>query len=297
MTLMSSGATLGVIVAAMVLVALVESMIPLHARGRWNRRHVGPNLALTSLTFATNLFFNAGLVTLLVWLESHEVGLLHHLPLRPGLSTALAVLVLDFSFYVAHVAMHRVPAFWRFHRVHHSDPAVDVTTTIRQHPGEGVIRYAFMAVFALPLGASPGAFAAYRVWSALSGLLEHANMRVPLWLDGFLSLFTTWPGMHKIHHSRTASETNTNYGNIFSFFDRLFLTFTPARHGRDIVYGLDGFDDPATQTTRGLLALPFRDVSRGAAFVAGARDAIVKRAGRGSTRARGSPRSSATRST
>ena len=196
--------------------------------------------------------------------------------LPPLLAMAAAVLVLDFSFYVAHVAMHHIPSFWRFHRVHHSDPAVDVTTTIRQHPGEGVIRYAFMAAFAIPLGASPGAFAVYRVWSALNGLLEHSNIQVPLWLDHLLSLVSTWPNMHKVHHSRDARYTDTNYGNIVSLWDRLFFTFTPARYGTNIVYGLDGFDDPATQTTAGLLVMPFRDAGAYEAAGDGARTCTWK---------------------
>src|SRR5262249_28384593 len=179
--------------------------------------------------------------------------------LHPLIGGTIMVLVLDFSFYVAHVAMHWLPRFWRYHRVHHSDPAVDVTTSIRQHPGETVIRYAFMGAFAVAIGATPGPFAVYRAWSALNGLVEHANVRVPPWLDDLLSLVTTWPNMHKIHHSRVANETDTNYGNIVSFWDRLFFTFTPARRGTDVVYGLDGFDDPALQTTTGLLAMPFRD--------------------------------------
>ena len=258
---MTSLVTIGVILAAMAVVALIETAIPLRARGRWNWVHLGPNLALTFITFATNFFYNAGLAGVLAWSQSHRAGLLHRLPLRSGPALFIAVLVLDFSYYVAHVAMHRIPAFWRFHRVHHSDPAVDVTTTIRQYPGEGVIRYAFMAAFAIPLGPSPGAFAVYRAWSVLNGLFEHAHVRVPLQLDRLLSLVTTWPGLHKVHHSRVASETNTNYGNIFSLFDRLFFTFTPAARGRNIVYGLDGFDDPATQTTAGLLAVPFRDTA------------------------------------
>jgi sterol desaturase/sphingolipid hydroxylase (fatty acid hydroxylase superfamily) len=174
------------------------------------------------------------------------------------MAAVTVVLALDLSFYVAHVAMHKIPSFWRFHRVHHSDPAVDVTTTIRQHPGEGVMRYAFLAAFAIPLGANPGAFAVYRLWSALSGLLEHSNVRMPLWLDGLFSLVFSWPSMHKVHHSRDVRYTDTNYGNIVSLWDRLFLTFTPSKHGTNIAYGLDGFDDPATQTTAALLALPFR---------------------------------------
>jgi sterol desaturase/sphingolipid hydroxylase (fatty acid hydroxylase superfamily) len=154
--------------------------------------------------------------------------------------------------------MHKIPAFWRFHAVHHSDPEVDVTTTIRQHPGESVIRYVFLAAFAFALGAGPGAFAVYRLASVLNGLLEHANLRAPLWLDRALSLVTTWPHMHKLHHSRSAAQTDTNFANLFSCWDRAFGTFTPSRFGVNISYGLDGLDDPATQTTVGLLALPFR---------------------------------------
>jgi sterol desaturase/sphingolipid hydroxylase (fatty acid hydroxylase superfamily) len=253
--------TIGGILAAMALLALIETAVPLHPRGRWNRLHLRPNVALTFLTFATNAFLNAVLVMTLFWLEGKGFGLLRMVSLRPFTTGVITLVVLDYSFYVAHVAMHRVPGFWRYHRVHHADPAVDVTTSIRQHPGESVIRYAFMAAFAFAIGASPGAFAVYRVWSALNGLLEHANIRMPLWLDGLLSLVTTWPYMHKIHHSRTPSEANTNYGNIFSLFDRLFSTFTPSKRGTNVVYGLDDLDDPAMQTTGGLLAMPFRDAS------------------------------------
>jgi sterol desaturase/sphingolipid hydroxylase (fatty acid hydroxylase superfamily) len=133
-----------------------------------------------------------------------------------------------------------------------------VTTTIRQHPGETLIRYAFTAAFAIALAPGAVAFAVYRAAVALNGLLEHANVRMPLALDRALALVTTWPHMHKVHHSRVPSETNSNYGNLFSFWDRLFGTFTPSERGTKIVYGLDGLDDAATQTTAGLLALPFR---------------------------------------
>jgi sterol desaturase/sphingolipid hydroxylase (fatty acid hydroxylase superfamily) len=257
-SLLSGLSNIGAILAAMALLASIEAAVPLQARGRWNRLHVAPNLALTLITFATNLVFNGALVATLFRLQAHGLGLLPWLVPGPFAAGAVAVLVLDFSFYVAHVTMHRIPAFWRVHRVHHADPAVDVTTTIRQHPVEGVIRYAFMSAFAFALGASPAAFAVYRVWSALNGLVEHANIRAPRWLDDLASLVTTWPNVHKVHHSRVASETNTNFGNIFSLWDRLFRTFTPGRRGTNVAYGLDGLDDAATQTTVGLLALPFR---------------------------------------
>jgi sterol desaturase/sphingolipid hydroxylase (fatty acid hydroxylase superfamily) len=266
---LSSLGTAGAILAAMAVVAAIEAAIPLHARGRWSRAHLGPNMALTFITFATNAFFNAALVIALMWLQTNRLGLLHVVTLPPLLAGGIAVVALDFAFFVAHVAMHKLPCLWRFHSVHHSDPAVDVTTTIRQHPVEGIIRYVFLAAFALPLGAGPAAFAVYRVWSAVNGLLEHANIRAPLWLDRALSLITTWPHMHKIHHSRHAHQTDTNYSNLFSVFDRMFLTFTPSRHGVNIAYGLEGLDDASRQTTAGLLALPFRQrASRAAATAA-----------------------------
>jgi sterol desaturase/sphingolipid hydroxylase (fatty acid hydroxylase superfamily) len=247
------------IVVAMTAIALVEVAIPLRRRDRWSTAHLTPNLTLTAITFATNAVFNALLVGALFALQAEGRGLLPWLALPFAVTPVLTVVVLDLSFYVAHVAMHHHPLLWRFHRVHHADPAVDVTTTIRQHPGEGVIRYVFMSAFAVAIGAPPAAFAIYRAWSVLNGLLEHANVRVPRALDELLALVVTSPNMHQVHHSRLPAETDTNYGNIFSVFDRLLGTFTPTVRGERIAYGLDGFDDPATQTTAALLAAPFRD--------------------------------------
>lgn len=253
-------ASVVVILAAMAAISLVELAIPLHARGPAARAHLRPNLTLTFLTFATNAVMNTALVMALFWLEARGLGLLRAFALPPLWAGVAAVVALDFSFYVTHLAMHKVPAFWRFHCVHHSDPALDVTTTIRQHPGESVIRYASLAAFAIALGASPGAFAVYRVWVALNGLLEHANLRAPRALDRALAWVTTWPHMHKLHHSRRPEETDSNYSNIFSVWDRLFGTYTPSERGTNVAYGLDGFDDPAAQTTAGLLAAPFLGV-------------------------------------
>ena len=245
------------VLAAMAVVAGVEAVIPLRARGVWNRQHLGPNLAMTLITVASNILLAVPLVIVLFWLKANGLGVLRLLAL-PALPTAvLAVVLLDFATYVAHVAMHRVPTLWRFHRVHHAEPAVDVTTALRQHPGETLIRYGFMAVGAIGLGVDPGTLALYRTWSALNALLEHANISLPTRLDRLLAFVVVSPNMHKVHHSRTEAFTNSNYGNIFSFFDRLLFSFTPAEYGRKIAYGLDGFDDPATQTTTGLLALPF----------------------------------------
>jgi sterol desaturase/sphingolipid hydroxylase (fatty acid hydroxylase superfamily) len=256
--LASAFSTIGYLLAGMVILTAVEALVPLHARGRWSRAHLGPNLALTAITFATNLLWNIGVLALLVWLESRNFGLLRWLSPPPLAATALAVLAFDFAFYAAHVSWHMFPSLWRFHAVHHADPMLDVTTSIRQHPVEGVLRYAAIAAMAIAIGPTASAFALYRAASAINALFEHSNFRAPRWLDRALSLVTTWPYLHKVHHSRLPEQTDTNYGNLFSIWDRLFGTFTPSEQGRHICYGLDGYDPPELQTTAALLALPFR---------------------------------------
>jgi sterol desaturase/sphingolipid hydroxylase (fatty acid hydroxylase superfamily) len=248
----------------MLAVAALETGIPLRAR---QRAHLRTNLALTLLTLATNALANTVLVTALVRLEPAGFGLLRLAAWPPLLTAAVTITALDLGAYAVHVAMHKVPVLWRVHAVHHADPAVDVTTSLRQHPGEGVLRYGAMAGVAVALGATPGAFAVYRLWSALNALLEHANVRPPLRLDALCSLVVATPNMHKVHHSRWCEETDSNYGNIFALFDRFFATFTPSERGPHVTFGLDGFDDPARQTTAALLALPFQ--RSGAMQVAG----------------------------
>jgi len=250
--------SLGAIIATMAVTALIEAGLPLHPRGPAYRAHLGPNLSLTFITILTNVFMNAGLLILGEYLAARRFGLIRWAPLGSLAADAVGILALDCSFYVAHVLMHKIPALWRVHRVHHTDAAVDVTTTIRQHPLEGVVRYVFMAAFAGLFGVSARALVIYRLWSVINGFLEHANLRVPRWLDRVLALVTTWPNVHKLHHSRNPSETDTNYGNIFVWFDRIFSTYTPSWRGEQVAYGLDGFDAPVSQRLGALMALPLR---------------------------------------
>lgn len=246
------------LLAVMAVLSLVEALIPLQARGDWGRRHLGPNVALTLITFATNMVLNVPLLLGLVWLQGRGLGLFNAVEVPSLVAIAASILALDFAWYVTHVSMHRSPAMWRFHAVHHSDPAVDVTTAIRQHPVESLIRYVFLAAFAFAAGTPPAAFVIYRIWSAVHGQLEHANLRLPGWLDTAMTVVLASPNMHKVHHSRDAQFTDRNFGNIFSLWDRLFRSFMPASRGTCIVYGLDGHDATEQQTTLGLLAQPFR---------------------------------------
>jgi sterol desaturase/sphingolipid hydroxylase (fatty acid hydroxylase superfamily) len=169
------------------------------------------------------------------------------------------IVILDFSAgYLAHRALHIVPILWRFHQVHHSDDFVDVTTTYRTHPVETLWRFLFVIVPVWMIGIPALAVVTQRLVSAINGILEHGNIRLWNPLDRVLSLVWVTPDVHKIHHSRERSETNSNYGNVLTIYDRVFGTFTPSHRAGSVVYGLDTVDPAKIGSFRGLLSLPFR---------------------------------------
>jgi sterol desaturase/sphingolipid hydroxylase (fatty acid hydroxylase superfamily) len=248
--LLSTFSSVPVVLGAIAVAALVEAAIPLREHAH-SRARLGGNLALCLLALALYSLLGAALVVPLAELHARGAGALGALALPAPAALAVTILALDLSAYAAHVAMHRSPALWRFHRVHHGDRAVDVTTALRQHPGETLIRFSFLAAFAVALGASPAAYAIYRSASAFMALFEHANIRLPRRVDSILSLAIASPNLHKVHHSRDVRFTDTNYGNIFSLWDRLARTFTPARFGTDVAYGLDEDDGVVREKSSG----------------------------------------------
>jgi sterol desaturase/sphingolipid hydroxylase (fatty acid hydroxylase superfamily) len=146
---------------------------------------------------------------------------------------------------------------WRFHQIHHSDPFVDVTTTYRTHPVETVWRFLFAIVPIWLLGIPAQAVVIQRLLQASNGILEHANVRLWAPLDRWLSLVWVTPNVHKIHHSRAIEETNSNYANLVTIYDRLLGTFTPAERANHVVYGLDDVDPASTASFPALLTMPF----------------------------------------
>jgi len=248
----------GAILAGMALLSVLETLLPFVRKADWRRRHRLPNLSLVALTLSLNFAFNAGAVLVSAWLAERGFGLLAGATLPPLAMVLLGILVLDASTYACHRLLHGLPPLWGAHRVHHSDPLVDVTTTTRQHPIEGFWRFLFIMTPAWTLGVPVDVVALYRVVSALVGLTEHMNVKLWEPLDRALSLLVCTPNMHKLHHSRLPIETDSNYGNIFSLFDRVFGTFTPSSPARSIDYGLAGYDDAGSQQLGALLRLPLR---------------------------------------
>lgn len=249
---------LGTLLAACALLASIEVLVPLFRYRRGRLRRALPNLALATGVVLTNLALaslTSGLSALLI---RNEPGLLWAIRFHPWLLAVTGVAGLDLLSYVAHLLLHKIPLGWKFHRVHHSELEVDVTTAFRQHPGETLWRASWQFLGAAVLGLPLWIVALYLSFSSLNALLEHANVRVSERIDQWLRWLIVTPNMHKIHHSRLPEETDSNYSNIFSIWDRLSRTYTKRTNCRDLRYGLDDLDDNGQQTLTSLLKLPFR---------------------------------------
>jgi len=245
------------IVGAMGLFSLLEFGVPLFAGGAIRQGRAAANYGLTALTLSMNWGLSSLAAVFAVALSLEGDGLLVSLDLPGWGLIATSVLVLDFSTYLAHRSMHAIPALWKLHRVHHSDPFVDVSTTLRQHPLEGVWRFLWVVVPAGLLGLPAIGLVLYRGLSAVQAVFEHANVRVSPKIDRPLSLVWVTPDMHKIHHSRRQRQTDSNYGNLFALYDRVLGTFTPSEEVSGIVYGLADADLRQAKSFRGVMAMPF----------------------------------------
>ena len=239
-----------------------ESMLPLYRYEPRRLRRALPNIILTVLLVLTNLalsFVTAGVSR---FSADRRLGLCFLFNMPPWLIGVLGVLALDLFTYFGHVLLHKSWLGWQFHRVHHSDKEVNVTTAFRQHPGETVWRVLWYALAVAVFGLPMWVVLVYLVISTLNAQLEHANTRYPAALDRVLRLLVVTPDMHKVHHSREQFQTDTNYSNIFSFWDRIFGTYTSTIDFGQLRYGLDGFDVSNKQTLLALLRLPFRTTDR-----------------------------------
>lgn len=245
-----------VILTVMAVGALMEMVVPMFAARPWRKGRRGANLAFTALSLSSNWLL-ASLAALLA-LALRPAGLMAHLQGPRWVAIALGILVLDFSVgYLSHRTMHMWPAMWRFHQIHHNDPFVDVTTTYRTHPVETVWRFLFAIVPIWILGIPAQAVVIQRLLQATNGVLEHANVRLWAPLDRVLSLVWVTPNVHKIHHSRAIGETNSNYANLVTLYDRVLGTYTPAERANSVVYGLDAADPVRVRSFRALLTMPF----------------------------------------
>jgi len=247
-----------IILSVMAFGALLETGVPMFAAKPWRHGRRAANLGLTALSFFSNWLLAS--IAAVAALSFRPAGLMAQLGWPLWVSILAGVVVLDFSVgYLSHRTMHMWPPMWRFHQIHHSDPFVDVTTTYRTHPVETVWRFIFAIVPVWLLGIPAQAVMIQRLLQSTNGVIEHANLRLWPALDRLLSLVFVTPNVHKIHHSRKVEETNSNYANLVTIYDRLLGTYTPSARAESVVYGLDDADPNAVASFPGLLSMPFRD--------------------------------------
>jgi sterol desaturase/sphingolipid hydroxylase (fatty acid hydroxylase superfamily) len=165
------------------------------------------------------------------WAQTHEQGLLNFVGGPWWIALTATLVIRSFVGYAIHVLSHKVPLFWRLHRVHHLDTHVDVTTTLRTHPLELALAFLILLPVTIALGLTPWILAVYEIVQGVAGLLSHANLRLPERLDRSLRWIFVTPNMHCLHHSSYQPETDSNYGQIFSVWDRLFGTYSAAPSG------------------------------------------------------------------
>jgi len=237
----------------------IESIIPLFNFNYKKFKHALPNFFFTITTILVN--FSLAFILLLVsdWVIENNYGLLNYGQFLPlSLYIIFGVLLLDLiGAYLPHYVQHKVKFLWKIHLVHHSDHKVDTTTANRHHPFESIVRYLFTLLDVALIGANMGLVFLYQSFSVILSQFNHANININPSLDRFLSFFIVTPNMHKVHHHYVLPYTDSNYGNIFSFWDRLFGTFKTLNPSK-IIYGVDTFfNEKENESIINLLLRPF----------------------------------------
>ena len=245
--------------AILVLLLVAETFVPFFAASppRARLTHVFRNLALGFVNSTLIAFLFVGL-----WLGAAEesrlrgFGLLYRWTPPDGMRAICSILILDLWTYFWHRWNHRSPFLWRFHRTHHSDPRMDVTTASRFHLGEMVISSVLRVPVIFLAGVQLHEIALYEIFMFSLVQFHHANLALPPRVDRVLRWLIVTPGMHKVHHSRIRIETDSNYSSLLSVWDRLFGSFRARADLGQIRFGLDEFDEERHQTLTGLFGTP-----------------------------------------
>ena len=210
---------------AAVALFVIEKVRPLRRPTQSEPRRVLRNLALGSLSMAAVALVERPVVDRLAKrAATHRRGLVQQLPLSAALRDAVAVLAMDYTIYLWHVATHRLPFLWRFHLVHHLDLDMDSTTALRFHFADMVISTPYRALQVVVIGTSPRALTAWQAFFFLSVLFHHSNLRLSVRAERALAWLFTTPRMHGIHHSAVENQTNSNWSSGLSVWDRLHGT-------------------------------------------------------------------------
>ncbi|MBM3845942.1 MAG: sterol desaturase family protein [Verrucomicrobia bacterium] len=234
---------------------------PAHRGSRWTA-HAGLVL-LGSL--ASRLISPAGALGFAWFAERQQWGLLNifHIPSWAGIPAT--ILLLDLGIYFQHRWMHSMPGLWRFHRMHHSDTHLDVTSGVRFHPVEMAVSMGLKGVMILVLGASATGVFLFEILLNATSLFNHSNARLPGGIDRILRWIIVTPDFHRVHHSANPKETDSNFGFNLAIWDRIFGTYCaqPALGHDELQVGLEEFRKPEDQRLSSLLLQPWKSEPSG----------------------------------
>ncbi|HYV92019.1 MAG TPA: sterol desaturase family protein [Chitinophagales bacterium] len=248
-----------IIIGMLLLLWTVESFIPYFHHAVNRKKHTLNNLLATLISFVVNGALGVGLSFWMTYVADHHYGLLNMISLPPIISLVAGMLMIDFYDYWFHTASHKIPFMWRWHRVHHSDTELDSTSSLRFHPFDIIAQaISWIPMFFL-LGISSASFVIYFTFYIALIFLQHANIKIPRWIDKYGSYIFSTPGWHKMHHAADKKITDTHYGDVFTFWDRLFGTGGPIDIN-NIDFGIEYFRTEKEQSVKNLMLMPFKPV-------------------------------------
>jgi sterol desaturase/sphingolipid hydroxylase (fatty acid hydroxylase superfamily) len=256
---------MAIIVGGLLFFWIIEGaipLLPLHYKKN-KLRHAVVNLGFTIIHLVIHTLLAIVIVMISDWCLHQSFGLIYWLKANVLLTVIIGMLALDFSSWLVHIVMHKSKLLWRFHLVHHTDNNVDVTTGLRHHPGDSILRGIFFMLLIFISGAPMYSVMIYQTLLVLSTAFTHANIGLPKWMDKSLSYILVSPNMHKVHHHWKLPFTDCNYGAVFSIWDRLLGTFKKL-DPKEIRYGLDRYyPNEKDEDFMALMKKPFQKLDIG----------------------------------
>lgn len=251
---------LGFFFGIMAIVALGELFSPRRVLTMSRPVRWFSNLGVVAVdTLAVRLLFPIIGVHVAIAAQEKGWGLLNILDLPTWLGMLIGILILDLVVYLQHVMFHTVPLLWRMHMMHHADLDIDVTTGLRFHPLEILISMVIKMTVIAALGPTVLTVIIFEIALNGTSMFNHGNLKLPKKLDRYLRLLVVTPDMHRVHHSVTIRETNSNFGFNFPWWDRLFGTYRaqPVLGHEKMTIGLAQFRDPRKNNLYQMLLMPF----------------------------------------
>jgi len=231
------------IVSLLVILYILECVFPYFDTFKSKAAHTLRNGIVIGLNA---ILLNLFLVPVALYSMNTGWGLFSRISLDWKIELVLTIVAIDLLTYFLHVWFHRSPLLWRFHRMHHSDTEMDVTTGARFHIGEHAFSLLIRCVLCSVLAVKSHFVILYELLFLSNVFIHHANISVGAKLDRLYRIFLTSPDMHKVHHSDVQEETNSNYTSLFSLWDRIFRTYRISRDPKHITYGVKGLENDQT---------------------------------------------------